>query len=90
MAWIFNGCRRGIRFFREGESDVSSVNSEQAPETSLWERLGSAAALDIESVDFPWVALSSLHHTEHTSSAEQSEDEMNRALEVPPPEILMT
>ncbi|CAA6654343.1 unnamed protein product [Spirodela intermedia] len=64
------------------ESDVSSVNSEQAPETSLWERLGNAATLDIESVDFPWGALSSLHHTEHTSSSEQSEDEMNRALEV--------
>lgn len=49
---------------------------------SLWERLGNAAMLDIESTDFSWNDLSSLHHTEHTSSTEHSEDEMNKALEV--------
>ncbi|XP_078439406.1 dual specificity protein phosphatase family protein isoform X2 [Wolffia australiana] len=67
-------------FFGEGESQTSS--SEQAPETSLWERLGNAAAMDIESGNFPWSTLSSLHHTEHACNSEQTEDDMNRALEV--------
>ena len=53
-------------------------------ETSLWERLGKAAMLDIESGSFSWDMLSSLHHTEHSSSNEHSEDEMNKALEVHP------
>lgn len=51
-------------------------------EISLWERLGKAAMLDIESSSFSWDNLSSLHHTEHSSSNEHSEDEMNKALEV--------
>ncbi|KAE9601361.1 hypothetical protein Lal_00023992 [Lupinus albus] len=51
-------------------------------EISLWERLGKAAMLDIESSSFSWDSLTSLHHTEHTSSNELSEDEMNKALEV--------
>lgn len=51
-------------------------------EISLWERLGKAAMLDIESSSFSWDGLSSLHHTEHGSSNEQSEDEINKALEV--------
>ncbi|ESW31967.1 hypothetical protein PHAVU_002G282600 [Phaseolus vulgaris] len=51
-------------------------------EIRLWERLGKAAMLDIESSSFSWDMLSSLHHTEHSSSNEQSEDEMNKALEV--------
>jgi atypical dual specificity phosphatase len=38
--------------------------------------------LDIESGSFSWDELSSLHHTEHSSSNEHSEDEMNKALEV--------
>ncbi|XP_074592136.1 dual specificity protein phosphatase PHS1-like [Curcuma longa] len=61
------------------------VNAETcvlSPEMSLWERLGNASILDIESNDFSWDALSSLHHTEHTSSSEHSEDEMNKAMEV--------
>lgn len=56
--------------------------SEQATEFSLWERFGKAAMLDIESSSFSWDMLSSLHHTEHGSSTEHSEDELNRALEV--------
>lgn len=52
------------------------------PELSLWERLGKAAMLDIESNDFSWSSLSSLYHTKHTSSTEPSEDELNKALEV--------
>ncbi|KAK2974200.1 hypothetical protein RJ640_021491, partial [Escallonia rubra] len=60
----------------------SSPPSEQTTEISLWERLGKAAMLDIESSSFSWNMLSSLHHTEHSSSTEQSEDEMNKALEV--------
>ncbi|GJN05434.1 hypothetical protein PR202_ga23059 [Eleusine coracana subsp. coracana] len=55
---------------------------DQPPEISLWERLGNAASLDIESSDFSWNMLSSLHHTEHGSSSEHSEDETNKALEV--------
>ncbi|XP_006644118.1 dual specificity protein phosphatase PHS1-like [Oryza brachyantha] len=54
----------------------------QPTEISLWERLGNASALDIESPDFSWNMLSSLHHTEHSSSSEHSEDEMSKALEV--------
>ncbi|KAJ0680013.1 putative phosphoric monoester hydrolase [Helianthus annuus] len=55
---------------------------EQVTDVSLWERLGKAAMLDIESSSFSWNMLSSLHHTEHSSSTEQSEDDMNKALEV--------
>lgn len=56
--------------------------TEQTTETSLWERLGKAAMLDIESPSFSWDRLSSLHHTEHSTSTEHSEDETNKALEV--------
>lgn len=48
----------------------------------MWDRLGKAAALDIESNDFSWDSLLSLHHTKHTSSADNFEDELNKALEV--------
>ncbi|XP_038976631.1 dual specificity protein phosphatase PHS1-like isoform X1 [Phoenix dactylifera] len=67
------------------EPDGAIINTpadDQPPEMSLWERLGSAAMLDIESSAFSWNDLSSLHHTEHTSSTDHSEDEMNKALEV--------
>ncbi|VFQ87222.1 unnamed protein product [Cuscuta campestris] len=67
----------------EPSTDVSDhPPSEQAAEVSLWERLGNAAMLDIEPSAMSWRTLSSLHHTEHSSSTEQSEDEMNKALEV--------
>ncbi|WOK96100.1 hypothetical protein Cni_G04807 [Canna indica] len=56
--------------------------SVQPSEINLWERLGNTYVLNIESSDFSWDALSSLHHTEHTSSSEHSEDEMNKAMEV--------
>ncbi|KAJ6761018.1 DUAL SPECIFICITY PHOSPHATASE FAMILY PROTEIN [Salix purpurea] len=67
-----------------GESlvDSKSPPPEQASEISLWERLGKAVALDIELSSFSWDMLSSLHHTEHSSSNENSEDEMSKALEV--------
>uniref|UniRef100_A0A7N0SX39 Dual specificity protein phosphatase PHS1 n=1 Tax=Kalanchoe fedtschenkoi TaxID=63787 RepID=A0A7N0SX39_KALFE len=55
---------------------------EQATEISLWERLGRTVSMDIESTSFSWNMLSSLHHTEHGSSIENSEDDMNKALEV--------
>ncbi|KAK4750681.1 hypothetical protein SAY87_004163 [Trapa incisa] len=68
-------------------SDVDTRNAlpspvGQGPEVSLWERLGKATPLDIESSSFSWNMLSSLHHTEHSTSTEHSEDEMNKALEV--------
>ncbi|TYH04345.1 hypothetical protein ES288_A09G290800v1 [Gossypium darwinii] len=66
----------------ESSTDSQSLPSaEQPSEISLWDRLGKAAILDIESISFSWDMLSSLHHTEHSSSAEQSEDEQNKALE---------
>lgn len=68
-----------------GEScDVAenTIHLDRAPETSLWERLGAAATLNIESRSITWSCLSSLHHTEHTSGNENSEDELNKALEV--------
>lgn len=71
--------------FSAGEVIDDSKNPlppEQTTETSLWERLGKVAMLDIESSSFSWDRLSSLHHTEHGSSTEHSEDEMNKALEV--------
>lgn len=64
------------------DDSKSSLPPEQITETSLWERLGKAAMLDIESSSFSWEKLFSLHHTEHGSSNEHSEDEMNKALEV--------
>ncbi|KAI7752330.1 hypothetical protein M8C21_014817, partial [Ambrosia artemisiifolia] len=60
----------------------SSPPFEQLTEISLWERLGKAAMLNIGSSAFSWNMLSSLHHTEHSSSNEHSEDDMNKALEV--------
>ncbi|KAI9071898.1 hypothetical protein K1719_046133 [Acacia pycnantha] len=68
----------------EGSMDDPKCDSPpvQTTELSLWERLGNAAMLDIESSSFSWERLSSLHHTEHSSSTEHSEDEMNKALEV--------
>ncbi|KAK9120213.1 hypothetical protein Scep_018306 [Stephania cephalantha] len=68
-----------------GEPVLESTASrqyEQITEISLWERLGKAAMLDIESSEFSWHMLSSLHHTEHSSSTEHSEDEMTKVLEV--------
>ncbi|KAG0488100.1 hypothetical protein HPP92_006911 [Vanilla planifolia] len=63
--------------------DVSDMFiAKHTPEMSLWERLGNAATLNVESSDFAWDGLASLHHTEHNSSNEHSEDEMNKALEV--------
>ncbi|KAG5031876.1 hypothetical protein JHK85_015858 [Glycine max] len=64
-----------------GES-IEDAKNDQQTEFSLWERLGKAEMLDIESSSFSWDRLSSLHHTEHTSSNEHSEDEINRALDV--------
>ncbi|KAH6800857.1 dual specificity protein phosphatase family protein [Perilla frutescens var. hirtella] len=62
--------------------DIKTSPPEQATETSLWERLGKSDMMDIESSSFAWNTLSSLHHTEHSSSTEQSEDEMTKPLEV--------
>ncbi|KAG6410432.1 hypothetical protein SASPL_128492 [Salvia splendens] len=62
--------------------DLKTSPPEQATEISLWDRLGKSDMLDIDSSSFSWNTLSSLHHTEHSSSTEQSEDEMTRPLEV--------
>ncbi|VAH19408.1 unnamed protein product [Triticum turgidum subsp. durum] len=66
----------------EAASREKNPTLDQPPEISLWERLGNASALDIESSGFSWNMLSSLHHTEHSSSSEHSEDEMTKALEM--------
>ncbi|XP_057791475.1 dual specificity protein phosphatase PHS1 isoform X2 [Salvia miltiorrhiza] len=62
--------------------DIKTSPPEQATEISLWDRLGKSDMIDIESSSFSWNTLSSLHHTEHSSSTEQSEDEMTKPLEV--------
>ncbi|PQQ18103.1 dual specificity protein phosphatase PHS1-like [Prunus yedoensis var. nudiflora] len=70
--------------FSAGESVddwADHLPTEQTTEVNLWERLSKAATLDIESSSFSWDRLSSLHHTEHSSSNDNSEDEMNKALE---------
>ncbi|XP_015888450.3 dual specificity protein phosphatase PHS1 [Ziziphus jujuba] len=64
------------------DNSKGSLPSDQTTEISLWERLGKAATLEIESSSFSWDMLSSLHHTEHNSNTDHSEDEMNKALEV--------
>ncbi|WVZ71405.1 hypothetical protein U9M48_019996 [Paspalum notatum var. saurae] len=67
---------------REEPAGKDPLTCDQPPEISLWERLGNSSTLDIDSSEFSWDMLSSLHHTEHSSSSEHSEDEMNKALEV--------
>ncbi|XP_056684129.1 dual specificity protein phosphatase PHS1 isoform X2 [Spinacia oleracea] len=70
---------------REGELAIGpedSSPSDQATGINLWERLGEAVMLDIESSTFSWDNLSSLHHTEHSGSTDQSDDDMSKALEV--------
>ncbi|RLN21995.1 dual specificity protein phosphatase PHS1-like [Panicum miliaceum] len=67
---------------REEPVGKDPLTCDQPPEISLWERLGNASTLDIEASEFSWDVLSSLHHTEHSSGSEHSEDEMNKALEV--------
>lgn len=64
------------------DKEENPLTCYQPPEISLWERLGNASAVDTESSDFSWNMLSSLHHTEHSSSSEHSEDEMSKVLEV--------
>ncbi|KAL2896222.1 Dual specificity protein phosphatase PHS1 [Bienertia sinuspersici] len=59
-----------------------TLPSEQATGINLWERLGKAAMLDIESSSFCWDNLSSLHHTEHSGSNELSDDDMSKGFEV--------
>uniref|UniRef100_A0A7N0UZ64 Actin-fragmin kinase catalytic domain-containing protein n=1 Tax=Kalanchoe fedtschenkoi TaxID=63787 RepID=A0A7N0UZ64_KALFE len=63
-------------------SDTNEFRSTDQVSDTLWERLGKAAMLDIESSSLSWNMLSSVHHTEHNTSTEHCEDEMNRALEV--------
>ncbi|KAF3441431.1 hypothetical protein FNV43_RR15345 [Rhamnella rubrinervis] len=64
------------------DDSKGSLPSDHTTETSLWERLGKAAMLEIESSSFSWDKLTSLHHTEHNSFTDHSEEEMNKALEV--------
>lgn len=74
-----------LLLFSAEDSPVDSPSllpTEHPPEINLWERLGKAAVLDIKSSSFSWDMLSSLHHTEHSSSTDHSEDEQNKALEV--------
>ncbi|CAO2184655.1 unnamed protein product [Urochloa humidicola] len=53
------------------------------PEASLWERLGRVSMMDIDSSNFSWSSLTSLHHTKHTAtSTDPSEDDSNRSFEV--------
>lgn len=69
-----------------GEHDSNVIDSnpcDQLPETSLWDRLGRVSMMDIESSNFSWSFLSSLHHLKHTTtSTEPSEDDTSRSFEV--------
>lgn len=56
---------------------------DQVPEGILWERLGRVSMMDIESSNFSWTSLTSLHHTKHTAtSTDPSEDDVSRSFEV--------
>ncbi|XP_015699315.1 dual specificity protein phosphatase PHS1-like isoform X1 [Oryza brachyantha] len=62
---------------------MDSSLSYQLPSASLWDRLGKVTMMDIESSDFSWSSLSSLHHTKHsTTSTEPCEDDTSRSFEV--------
>ncbi|KAL5717466.1 hypothetical protein ACHQM5_010461 [Ranunculus cassubicifolius] len=63
---------------------INSTSSQilEPSEISLWERLSRASTLDTDSSEISWDMLSSLHRTEHSSSTDYSEDELNKALEV--------
>ena len=66
-----------------GSDVIDSGPCDYLPKTSLWERLGSVSMMDIESSNFCWTSLSSLHHTKHTTaSSEPTEDDINRSFEV--------
>ncbi|EOA19911.1 hypothetical protein CARUB_v10000161mg [Capsella rubella] len=66
----------------ERNADPKSPPSKQSSEISLWERLGKASIVDIDSSCFSWNMLSSLHHTEHSSSTDHSEEDQSKPLEV--------
>jgi hypothetical protein len=56
---------------------------DQVPEGILWERLGRVSMMDIESSNFSWSSLTSLHHTKHAAtSTDPSEDDISRSFEV--------
>ncbi|RID59371.1 hypothetical protein BRARA_F02606 [Brassica rapa] len=66
----------------ERNADPKSPPSKESSEISLWERLGKASIVDIDSSSFSWSMLSSLHHTEHSSSTDHSEEDQSKPLEV--------
>ncbi|CAM0881183.1 unnamed protein product [Alopecurus aequalis] len=68
----------------DADSDVIySDPCDQLPKISLWDRLGRVSMMDIESSNFSWSSLSSLHHTKHTTtSTEPTEDDTSRSFEV--------
>ncbi|CAN7024592.1 hypothetical protein IGI04_024262 [Brassica rapa subsp. trilocularis] len=66
----------------ERNADPKSPPSKETSEISLWERLGKASIVDIDSSSFSWSMLSSLHHTEHSSSTDHSEEDQSKPLEV--------
>ncbi|XP_009150902.1 dual specificity protein phosphatase PHS1 isoform X2 [Brassica rapa] len=71
-----------IWFQGERNADPKSPPSKETSEISLWERLGKASIVDIDSSSFSWSMLSSLHHTEHSSSTDHSEEDQSKPLEV--------
>lgn len=61
---------------------ASPQSSDRGLEISPFERLGNTTTVDFESNNFSWGTLSLLHHIEHSSSTDYSEDEMTKPLEV--------
>uniref|UniRef100_A0ACD5VN98 Uncharacterized protein n=1 Tax=Avena sativa TaxID=4498 RepID=A0ACD5VN98_AVESA len=73
----------GIEIVDTDSDVICSDPCDQLPKTSLWDRLGRVSMMDIESSNFSWSSLSSLHHTKHTStSSETTEDDTSRSFEV--------
>jgi atypical dual specificity phosphatase len=68
------------------DPDINAIDPDpcdQVPEGILRERLGRVSMMDIESSNFSWSSLTSLHHTKHTAtSTDPSEDNVTRSFEV--------
>uniref|UniRef100_A0ACD5VGQ4 Uncharacterized protein n=1 Tax=Avena sativa TaxID=4498 RepID=A0ACD5VGQ4_AVESA len=76
-------CSDGIEIVDTDSDVICSDPCDQLPKTCLWDRLGRVSMMDIESSNFSWSSLSSLHHTKHTStSSETTEDDTSRSFEV--------
>ncbi|KAG8045398.1 hypothetical protein GUJ93_ZPchr0008g14134 [Zizania palustris] len=83
MSKLYIFSSEGLELGYPDSNVVDSSLCYKLPATSLWDRLGRVTMMDIESSDFSWSSLSSLHHTKHTTtSTEPCEDDTSRSFEV--------